>query len=400
MKLLFLCVYMLSLLFIAPSVSAQTGKPFTIDTTIVSGFSDVLPLRIVEADKPTALTFSGNWPFTCEPVAAGHEIDTVKKVVLIKFKEIAAPCPSPASKWEYALPSASFPFGRYDLIVRIDASVVNGATTSTSFRSARGYFFSVIFPEAPIANQRLIANPGVADTEQFLEVTTLIFCGAYKQSVDVIRSGSALEVRVNYLRKAVICPLPAPPTIPVSTLLSLGKLPAGSYDVKVINTFFDSSGALIPNSQVTTLQERLTINARSVAANTSLNGVWYDPNEPGWGMTITENNNTAFVTWYAYIANQSFNTGVGNPFWYVMTGKREGATIRGNINWPRTGTDFRLKWDAVDYVLYNWGEAIITMIDADNISVTTNFGAALADSSPPAINYSSVVTRNVSRLKF
>jgi hypothetical protein len=400
MKLLFLCVYMLSLLSIAPSLSAQTGKPFTIDTFIVSGFSDVLPLRIIEADKPTPLTFTGNWPFTCGPLPAGHEIDTVKKIVLIKFKEVAAPCPSPPNKWDYALPSTSFPFGRYDIIARVDAAIVNGASTGTYFRAARGYFFSAISAPATIANQRLIANPGVADAEQFLEVTTLLFCGGSKPSVDVIRSGSALEVRVNYLRETAICPLLAPPTTAVSTLLSLGKLPAGSYDVKVINTFTDTSGALIPGTQITTLQERLTINARSVAANTSLNGVWYDPNEPGWGMTITENNNTAFVTWYAYIANQSNNTGVGVPFWYVMTGKRDGAIIRGGINWPRTGTDFRLKWDASDYVLYNWGEAIITMIDSDTASVTTNFGLIFNDNLPLRLQYASVVTRNVSRLKF
>ena len=88
------------------------------------------------------------------------------------------------------------------------------------------------------------------------------------------------------------------------------------------------------------------------------------------------------------------------PFWYVMTGKRDGAIIRGNVNWPRAGTDFRLKWDADDYVLYNWGEAIITMIDADNASVTTNFGVTFSDSLPLKLQHASVVTRNVSRLKF
>ncbi len=403
MKIFFFCVCMSSLLFITPSLSAQTGKPFTIDRsqTPVSGYGDIPPIRFVAADKPEALTFAGKWPFSCGPSPVGHEIDVEKKVVLIRLKELTAPCATPPDRWEYSLPSTSFPFGRYDIIVRAGAVETGGSKPDNKLSSARGYFFSAIYDRATIANQRLIANPGVADTEQFLEVTMLVFCGGSKQLVDVARSGSALEIRVNNMLDAAICPLPGPPTTPVSTLLSLGKLPAGNYDVKVVNTFSDSGGVRLPGPQITTLQERLTIKARNVAANTSLNGVWYDPNEPGWGMTITENNNTAFVTWYAYMADPSYNTGVGAPFWYVMTGKRDGAIIRGKVQWPRAGTDFRLKWDANDYVLFdNWGEAVITMIDADNAIVTTYFGVLSNDNSPSATRYTSVFTRNISRLKF
>lgn len=302
---------------------------------------------------------------------------------------------------EYVLPPTSFPFGRYDIAVRLEPAKVNGGITSTSSyaRTARGYFFAAI-RGASIANQRLIANPGVENAEQFLEVTTLVFCGGSKLSAATTRSGSTLEIRVYYARNNPICPLLTAPNTPVSTLLSIGKLPAGTYDAKVVNIFTDENGALTASPQIVTLQERLTINAKGITATASLNGVWYDPKEPGWGMTITENNNTAFVTWYGYM-EPTRTSGIGRPFWYVMTGKRDGANIRGEIILPLAGTDFRLKWNANDYNPAYWGEAIITMLDVDNIAVTTNFGSVLYGYGVPlAIPYASVITRKVSRLKF
>ena len=380
-------------------VSAQTPTAFTIEGIPRSGLG-FSPVINVEANKPTTQVFGGKWPFACAPVAVGHEIDTAKKIVLITLKEVSAPCPASPNVWEYTLPLTSFAFGRYDIVVRAKPAIVNGLSETNNDKVVRGYFFAYLAAGATIANQRLIASPGVADTEQFLEVTTLVSCGAPKLSASTTRNGNALEIRVNYVTGVALCPLLAPPNTPVSALVSIGKFPAGSYDAKVVNVFTDSSGAPTPSPQVVTLQERLTINARGVAATASLNGVWYDPNEPGWGMTITENNNSAFVTWYGYM-DQTRTSGIGTPFWYVMTGKRDGATIRGYVNWPQTGTDFRLKWDANDYKLYYWGEAIITILDVDNIAVTTNFGPALDGySAPLALPYASVVTRNVSRLKF
>jgi len=394
-----LCVYIFSLLVMVPAVSAQTPTAFTIDGPPPLG-PGLSPIVNIEANKPTALAFSGKWPFACAPVALGHEIDTAKKTVLIKLNQVAAPCPASTNVWKYELPLTSFAFGRYDLVVRAEPAIVNGISAGNDGRTTRGYFFAYLAAGATIANQRLIANPGVADTEQFLEVTTLVFCGGPKLSASTTRNGNALEIRVNYAFGAALCPLLAPPNIPVSALVSIGKLPAGSYDVKVVNVFTSLSGAPTGSPQETTLQERLTIKPRTVAATTPLNGVWYDPNEAGWGMTITENNNTAFVTWYGYI-DQTRTSGIGTPFWYVMTGKRDGAIIRGEINWPQTGTDFRLKWDANDYKLFLWGEAIITMLDADNATVTSNFGPALSGYGMPlALPYASVVTRNISRLKF
>lgn len=403
MKLSYLCVCLFThfvlLLVLVPVVSAQTSSAFTIDGPPKLGLG-LAPIINIEADKPTTLSFSGKWPFACAPVAVGHEIDPVKKIVRITFNEVAAPCPASPKVWVYALPSTSFPFGRYDIVVRAEPPIVNGVSASDSGRNTRGYFFAYIAAGPVIANQRLIASPGVADTEQFLEVTTLVFCGGSSLSATTNRNGNALEIRVNYSRRDSLCPLLATPNIPVSTLLSIGKIPAGIYDVKVVNTFTDSIGAPTASLPITTLQEKLTINPKNVSATASPNGVWYDPNEPGWGMTITENNNAAFVTWYSFMDNTR-NNGVGTPFWYVMTGKRDGATIRGEIQWPQTGTDFRLKWDANDNKLFYWGEAIITMVDADNIAVTTNFGPALSGYDVPlAIPYASVVTRNVSRLKF
>ena len=52
--------------------------------------------------------------------------------------------------------------------------------------------------------------------------------------------------------------------------------------------------------------------ASSVAANTpgALSGLWWNPNESGWGIDFTQRGNIVFAAWYTY-------DGSGNPKWYV-----------------------------------------------------------------------------------
>ena len=43
-----------------------------------------------------------------------------------------------------------------------------------------------------------------------------------------------------------------------------------------------------------------------------LTGLWWNPNEPGWGMHIAQRSNIVVVTWYTYDA-------AGNPKWYIAS---------------------------------------------------------------------------------
>ena len=53
--------------------------------------------------------------------------------------------------------------------------------------------------------------------------------------------------------------------------------------------------------------------------------LWWNENEPGWGIAINEQGRTIFATWYVYDAQ-------GNPQWLVMPGGTwSGNAYTGNV---------------------------------------------------------------------
>src|SRR5262249_39230304 len=75
-----------------------------------------------------------------------------------------------------------------------------------------------------------------------------------------------------------------------------------------------------------------------------LSGLWWNHNESGWGISVTQRRDTVFAAWYTY-------DGAGNPKWYfasncVIPGGDNGTsgTCRGTVyetNGPALlGTDF------------------------------------------------------------
>jgi len=89
-------------------------------------------------------------------------------------------------------------------------------------------------------------------------------------------------------------------------------------------------------------QTRTVAITRQPLANGSTSGVnytdlWWNPNESGWGMAITQQANTAFLAWYVYDAN-------AKPTWFVATCTVSGSTCSGDLL-KTTGPNFGATFD-------------------------------------------------------
>jgi hypothetical protein len=379
------CAAVFLLLCVVVPARAQTPDKLTVSNPVW-----------IDSAKQVEKNFSGNWPYSCAPVPLGHELDVVQKKLLIKLKKAAEPCGPKVASWEYVLPLTQYPVGLYNVTARLDEVSIYSTAVRVVTAYNTFYAFQDIGADLRVAGQRLLMNPGVAGAEQFIQVFTIESpCKGFTISPKVALNGSAVEVNLNFNLINSICGTVPPRTDPRARLVSLGKLAAGSYDVKV--TASASLGSSLESSII--LQERLIVNPGAPAATASLNGAWYNPTEPGSGLLITESNNTVFVAWFAYAGS---GTEDGKPYWFTMTGKRDGAVVRGDIEAPARGTAFGYDWNPADYISLKVGEAVITVRDADQATVTLAFGnstANISDVSNGVVN-PTVTTRNITRLKF
>ena len=61
-----------------------------------------------------------------------------------------------------------------------------------------------------------------------------------------------------------------------------------------------------------TLALLLALTAGSAQAYQPEAGLWWNPNESGWGIHFTQRGNVIFAAWYTY-------DGTGAPKWYVAS---------------------------------------------------------------------------------
>lgn len=78
--------------------------------------------------------------------------------------------------------------------------------------------------------------------------------------------------------------------------------------------------------------------ASPLRASTDYTDTWWDPNEAGWGVTFTQQNNFIFVTFYIYGQD-------GRPSWHTAYLSRDGTAERftGTVH-RTTGTWFASPW--------------------------------------------------------
>ena len=61
----------------------------------------------------------------------------------------------------------------------------------------------------------------------------------------------------------------------------------------------------------------------TVASALNLSDHWFDPNQPGWGLSVTHQGNTIFAVLYVYSRTAVDQSGRGASEWYVMPALRD-----------------------------------------------------------------------------
>ena len=107
---------------------------------------------------------------------------------------------------------------------------------------------------------------------------------------------------------------------------------------------------------------------RADAAETDYTDTWWSPSEAGWGVNLTQQRNTIYVTFYIYGTD-------GNPTWYAALLTRDGTGERftGTLN-RTTGTYFAVPW--LGYTIAPAGTATFTATSSTTGQLQYSVGGA------------------------
>lgn len=95
------------------------------------------------------------------------------------------------------------------------------------------------------------------------------------------------------------------------------------------------------------------------ATSAPLTGLWWNEQEPGWGMSVTQHGAMIFMGWYAYDAS-------GASIWYVMPScPILGNACTGEIYSVSGGSSFVTPWDGSAKVVTPVGIGILTFNNAN-----------------------------------
>lgn len=138
---------------------------------------------------------------------------------------------------------------------------------------------------------------------------------AYRVSM----SQNSLTVTLGEIRGGIVPVCPVAPREEID----LGRLPAGSYTLSVVNSNFGGSpeGIIIDKAPFTVTDARTTKVAPYVRLDYS--GHWWDPADSGWGLFIWHDaRDNVLAAWFTYTPD-------GKPMWYVFqpTWSTSSATV-------------------------------------------------------------------------
>ena len=105
---------------------------------------------------------------------------------------------------------------------------------------------------------------------------------------------------------------------------------------------------------------------RFSSAPSPLTGLWWNANEPGWGLSVAQHGTILFAAWYTYDAN-------GQPTWYVASDCRlAGASCSGELYEVRGGRPLTSAWSAAQPTVRSVGTLRLTFTgnDAATLSFT------------------------------
>jgi hypothetical protein len=81
----------------------------------------------------------------------------------------------------------------------------------------------------------------------------------------------------------------------------------------------------------------LLLASSAFAAVASYTDVWFDPDEPGWGVFVVQSNTFQFISFFIYGAD-------GKPTWYTAQLTDDGTGNYSGLLYATTGTNFEAAW--------------------------------------------------------
>ncbi|CAN5375607.1 hypothetical protein BH11PSE11_BH11PSE11_32250 [soil metagenome] len=142
----------------------------------------------------------------------------------------------------------------------------------------------------------------------------------------------------------------------------------------------------------------MAANSASFTVNTTtapLTGLWWNADESGWGMSLTQQGPIVFAAWYAY-------SQAGAPVWYVMSScPIVGAGCTGDVYSVAGGTQLTSTWNGAGKVVTKVGTATLAFTDNNtgSFSYTLNGVAGsrsisrqpiASGTTAPAVDYSAL----------
>ena len=106
----------------------------------------------------------------------------------------------------------------------------------------------------------------------------------------------------------------------------------------------------------------------SVNLSASLTGLWWNQDESGWGMSLTQSGSIVFVAWYTYDAS-------GNPVWYVASNcAMSGNGCSGDLYQVTGGSMPTVTWNGANKVVATVGSVSFAFSDSSTgtMSYTIN----------------------------
>jgi hypothetical protein len=139
--------------------------------------------------------------------------------------------------------------------------------------------------------------------------------------------------------------------LPECTALSL----AGSTVYCDGNSLFTLAGVDCPRLALGRQGDDYTL----VCATPNHTGLWWNPAESGWGMSVAHQGDIVFAVWFVYGAT-------GAPLWLAMTGHKDAVgQYVGNV-YMTTGPSFAA-FDAAQVRLHPIDEGVLTPVDSETL---------------------------------
>ncbi len=103
-----------------------------------------------------------------------------------------------------------------------------------------------------------------------------------------------------------------------------------------------------------------TVTVTSSALGAPYVGLWWNPDESGWGMSVTQHGNMIFNAFYTYDPS-------GNPTWYVMSNcPLTGSNCTGDIYQVVGGTPMTQSWNGANKLVTKVGSGTLNFFDAND----------------------------------